>query len=265
MDEVILFYEKVNCFDYFQTTIRPLETDLSFKDEGQMLLPKPTQYPSVTDHSTRTMNNVKINKKFMSTLCNSNGWLTSDNINVYLQLLLTEDTNQSIRMVDCGWFSQVLLRHSNPLTPEWLLTKTESKFSWFDYDLIFVPVNESNRHWTLIATQIKEKKVIFCDSYSSNASASPICSQIFRYLSFESLMHTGEFLDISEWSVSYFNKQKHFPFQTDGSSCGVYVCSTARAIISKKVIPAETNLPSFRKLMSNEISSGYIQSQRALC
>ena len=78
-------------------------------------------------------------------------------------------------------------------------------------------------------------------------------------------MHTGEFLDISEWSVSYFNKQKQFPFQTDGSSCGVYVCSTARAIISKKLLPAETNLPSFRKLMANEISSGYIQSQRALC
>ena len=258
MDEVILFYEKVNCNDYYQTTIRPLQKNSSFKVEGQMLLP--TQLQSVTDHQAHTMSNVKINKKFMSTICNSSGWLTSDNINVYLKLLLTECTNQAIHMVDSGWFGQVLLRHSNPHIPQWLVTKTESKLSWFDYDTILVPINENNRHWTLVAIQIKEKSIIYCDSYSSNQNAYPVCFQILRYLSYESLMHTGNFLNIYEWSVSNFNTQKNFPYQEDASSCGIYVCATARSIIFKKALPEETNLPTFRKLIANEISSGYLQA-----
>ena len=70
------------------------------------------------------------------------------------------------------------------------------------------------------------------------------------------MRHTGKYLDISELPVFYFSKQKQFPFQTDGSSCSIYVCATARAfILWKKVLSGETNLPSFRKLMANEISS----------
>ena len=37
MDGAIPFYEKVNCSDHFQITIRSLETHLSFKYDGQMM------------------------------------------------------------------------------------------------------------------------------------------------------------------------------------------------------------------------------------
>lgn len=44
-----------------------------------------------------------------------------------------------------------------------------------------------------------------------------------------------------------------FPKQTDGSSCGVYVCAVAKAIVCNQRLPEEPNLLSLRNWIAWEI------------
>ena len=257
LSEVTLFYNKsveTGFIDEYMN--RLVKTD--FKMNNTTMMPRVLKSQPGTNVQNTLINGVRINKRFLSTITNPKMWLTSDNINVYMHLL-SQDSTKKVHIVDSSWFSHSLLKNNNPENIELLLTKTESKKSWFDFELIVIPVNECNRHWTLVVVSIKEKSVIFCDSYSSNSSANEISFQIMRYLQFESVMHTGQILNLNDWKFSLMNYMEKFPFQTDGSSCGVYVCAMARAIIYNTALPTENNLISFRRLMANEISLGYLQ------
>ena len=66
-------------------------------------------------------------------------------------------------------------------------------------------------------------------------------------------MHSGKILDKKDWSFILYSEDRHFPKQTDGSSCGVYVCAVARAIIFNCRLPDEPNLARFREIFAYEI------------
>ena len=55
-------------------------------------------------------------------------------------------------------------------------------------------------------------------------------------------MHSGKFLEKTKMVICIVFRGKCFPKQTDGSSCGIYVCAVARAIVFNSRLPDEPNL-----------------------
>ena len=73
---------------------------------------------------------------------------------------------------------------------------------------------------------------------------------------FEALVHSGKILDKSDWSFVFYSDDIHFPKQTDGNSCGIYLCSVAHAIILNYRLPDEPNLVRVREIFATEIIEG---------
>lgn len=114
-------------------------------------------------------------------------------------------------------------------------------------------MNENGSHWTLLVIDIQSKSIIYSDSFGHRANGRYVCYQIWRYLCFEGLIHSGILLDKNKWSIYFFCDSLDFPKQTDVSSCGVYTCAVAKAILHKQKLPMESNLHQYRKLMASEI------------
>ena len=195
---------------------------------------------------------VRLNREFFSSLIDPLAWLSSDHINVYLSLL-ARDSSSKVHAINSVWYSQKLVKDSDPQRLQWVFHNTESKVKWFDFDFVLIPINENGSHWTIVVVQIKQKKIIYCNSLSIGRSASYTCHQIWRYLCYEALIHSGFLLEREEWSILYYNDMPGFPKQTDGSSCGVYVCAIAKAIVCNQRLPEEPNLLSLRNWIAWEI------------
>lgn len=107
------------------------------------------------------------------------------------------------------------------------LTKQDD---WFKNDYIFVPVNEKYTNLTILAIDIKNHNIIFCNPYSSDRHSLYVVPHIWRYLCYQTV-------------ISHF------------SNCGVYVCAVAKSVIFAKSLPAEPNLTTFRLHMAHEIAN----------
>ncbi|MES9901377.1 MAG: Ulp1 family isopeptidase, partial [Sedimenticola sp.] len=199
----------------------------------------------------------KLNKEFFKTITDVSGWLTGENINVYMSLLIKHCSHLAYA-VDSGWFSQRLVRDGNPKKINGTISKVENKQIWLNYDFIIVPINENDVHWTLIVIDVANKTIIYSDSYGRNSDASYVCYQLYRYLSYEALVHSGIVLNKSEWAVMFYSETPNFPRQTDPYSCGVYVCAVAKAILYCQKLPYIPNMHAYRHLMSTELRNGFI-------
>lgn len=98
---------------------------------------------------------IKLTSQFFSTLLNEAGWLSSDHLNVYLSII-SKSCKKKVLVVDSGWFSSRLCKQGNIESLIWFFDKTQSSCSWFDYEYIVVPVNENNKHWTVVVIDMKK-------------------------------------------------------------------------------------------------------------
>ena len=195
----------------------------------------------------------RISQSFIDQITGKTSWLTSDHINVYMKLL-AKKSPFSIHVVDSCWYSEILLKNRNPQELQWFLYRLESKtVKWFDSRFIIIPINENGSHWTLAVIDTEKQLVFYCNSLGISANSKYVCFQIWRYMCLEALMHSGKILDKKDWSFILYSEDRHFPKQTDGSSCGVYVCTVARAIIFNCRLPDEPNLARFREIFAYEI------------
>ncbi|WAR21980.1 hypothetical protein MAR_015954, partial [Mya arenaria] len=147
---------------------------------------------------------VKLTKSFYTSLLDKSAWLLSDHINIYLNTILKK-SQRKIHLVDNVWFVKSLFKNNNLQQLCWLINEVESQVYWFDKDIIVIPINENNTHWTLAIVLVKEETIIYSNSYGDNANT--------QY--------------------------------TDTSSCGVYVCAVSYAVIFQSSLPYEPNLAGF--------------------
>ena len=203
----------------------------------------------------KTYKGVRLTKSFYSSLTDKYGWLTSDHLNVYLHIL-SEKCTQRIHVTDSTWSSRALFRKGNPQQLYWSFKETESNISWLTYDFIVIPINQLNSHWTVVLINIKEKLIFYCNSYGNEMDINEkyVLFQIWRYLCFEALYHSNQTLDHAQWHNVVYSDLIGFPKQTDGSSCGVYVCGVVSAILSNSQLPFEPNLVSLHNSIATEIS-----------
>lgn len=56
-------------------------------------------------------------------------------------------------------------------------------------------------------------------------------SIILRYIALEYFRHSGQSFNYNSWRVCIYANQPDFPIQSNGHSCGPYVCMMAKAIV----------------------------------
>ena len=141
------------------------------------------------------------------------------------------------------WFSHKVINtvQSTVLKCDMDLELQSKSVNWFEKSKIFILINIRDIHWILVSIDIGNKTFCYCDSRGNIEQI--ILFQICRYLTFEYLLRYGEILNISHWRNIIFCRSPGFPQQQDGTSCGVYVCQMAKAILSDKTISNQTSLP----------------------
>jgi len=166
-------------------------------------------------------------------LLDENGWLTSDIINTFFELIETKD----ISYLNSFW-----LYSSRPHKNKNLNKQT---------GLVLVPVNRNSKyqqsadrnHWSLIAIDFKNKSILYFDSYP-NSNGSFFLDKVYNIINDynQEIDLTWELIDASSKT----------PKQTDVNSCGVFVLAITIEIIANinnlENIKFKTNQSMIRQL-----------------
>jgi Ulp1 family protease len=228
---VKIINRKCNNMSTLQTMVIP-EQNVSAIEIGQFHGRHQQRYP--------------IQGSALKPMCNDTYWLSSDDINCYMDML-SSNTTSDVHMVDAGWFSHKMIVDSSPLVLKSDMFEVQSKtVNWFEKSQIFIPVNIRNMHWLLLAVSIPKKIVYYCDSKGHTEGV--ILFQMCRYLAYEFMVRYGKKLNMSEWKYVDYCRDSTFPLQNDGVSCGVYVCEMAKAILLERKIPIQRHLAHYMRM-----------------
>ncbi|KAK3092502.1 hypothetical protein FSP39_003739 [Pinctada imbricata] len=210
-----------------------------------------------SDFRERHQKKYKISVNDIKQLSKPSEWLSSDQINCYMELV-EMSSSALIHAVDACWFSQRILPRGNENKIDWSLFNLENKrISWLDCSKVIIPINIRNIHWILLLVDISSTTIYYCDSQGNFTEI--VLFQLIRYLMYECLLNTGRKLDISTWKLNLYCEDPYFPRQTDGSSCGIYVCEMAKAIVFDKKIGVDAKAPDMRQQVARELMTGVLE------
>ncbi|PXF46785.1 Sentrin-specific protease 1 [Gracilariopsis chorda] len=95
------------------------------------------------------------------------------------------------------------------------------RFDVFDYDIMLIPINHQNMHWTLGVIDFKNKTVAHLDSMGKGGSPE-VRENLLRWVRDEAATKEHELND-QEWSTD----DVIVPQQTNSDDCGVFLCKYA--------------------------------------
>ncbi|KAJ7054326.1 hypothetical protein C8F01DRAFT_995404 [Mycena amicta] len=94
-----------------------------------------------------------------------------------------------------------------------------TKIDIFSKDVILIPLNHHNTHWTAAVINFREKRI---ESYDSTLGDSSTIFKLLRqYLDHEHRKKKNVPFDFTDWK-DYISKD--IPSQENGSDCGVFTC-----------------------------------------
>jgi len=131
----------------------------------------------------------------------------------------------------------------------------KSKASFSELDLIFLPIRiitSLGKHWVFLVVSVSEKKIIYYDSIKKKKQfAHGYCDHVKQFLG------CSNYISNVAPEIDWQFENACCPQQSDGFSCGVYVCQVAKQISrSEELMINEEYLPTIRKEMVAEISLG---------
>ena len=95
-------------------------------------------------------------------------------------------------------------------------------------DLIFIPININNSHWTLVAIDQRRKKIAYYDSLRGDGTL--YVNNAIAYLTAQSAHTAHPFVRV-EWEIN-LTAANAFPAQPNGYDCGIYVLMVADLLAS---------------------------------
>eukprot|EP00039_Didymoeca_costata_P013946 m.218782 g.218782 ORF g.218782 m.218782 type:complete len:317 (-) comp15906_c0_seq26:496-1446(-) len=150
-------------------------------------------------------------------------WLTDRIINCYIHNLCQHAEHRRTYAFST-FFMTKFISHGYEGVSRW--TKKDDIFS---YDLLLVPVNFQECHWSLICVDFKAKYLAFYDSMG--LIGNQLLCHIRKYLQAESTKR-GKSLDFRTWkSIPCIC---NLPQQTNSGDCGVFLCKYAECLIGQK-------------------------------
>ncbi|GAA5909386.1 hypothetical protein JCM8208_005725 [Rhodotorula glutinis] len=94
------------------------------------------------------------------------------------------------------------------------------RFDTFAKDIIIVPINHNNLHWTCAAVNVKLKRFEYYDSLAKRP-AEWVYERLRKWLVEEHRHRKKSEIDLSDWT-DYWNED--VPQQQNASDCGVFTC-----------------------------------------
>ena len=171
-------------------------------------------------------------------------WLDDDIISAFGRLLMADydqqpQTNNKIKIkVMNTYFASHLFGRTNCVVygypvVKYYQNKDYNESYWFDKDIILVPINIGDTHWTLVCVFIKKKEIYYIDSMLSKGQTYLRCILSYLYESHLDLLN--EELEVETWKLFSYSpnneKNKESYYQKNGYDCGVYVCIAMEYII----------------------------------
>ena len=125
------------------------------------------------------------------------------------------------------------------------------KFDTFELDKVFVPVNISNTHWTMLIVYVQRKEIHYNDSMSG--SGTRFLRAALQWLIDEARDKKGIELDGSEWNLV----SGTVPQQANGFDCGVFSIMNADfASEDLEFCYSQKHMPYFRRRICKDILTG---------
>eukprot|EP00924_Labyrinthula_sp_SR-Ha-C_P001930 snap_masked-scaffold_30-processed-gene-2.52-mRNA-1 protein AED:1.00 eAED:1.00 QI:0/0/0/0/1/1/2/0/294 len=179
-------------------------------------------------------------------------WLNDEILNTYLMILSSKFEN----LMESGKYNYDNVRR-------WTKRK---KVDIFSRHILFVPINNSGVHWSLIIFYMKTRKIIFYDSLRENFPTDEknaksfekmkihLLECFFRYLADEWKDKKKTRLDTGHLENFYYLEGESFSSQQNDSDCGVFVSMAVHAILSSELPNFPSSLASkYRDLMFDEV------------
>ncbi|KAI9342596.1 hypothetical protein BDR26DRAFT_859226 [Obelidium mucronatum] len=117
-------------------------------------------------------------------------------------------------------------------------TKKQTRSGIFEFESVVIPINKGNSHWCFAVICFKESRISFMDSLAGSTTfAKKVLQNLKRYLcdewqekvvSNQQQITLSNIRDIDSFEL--IEKVSGCPQQSDGSSCGVFVCYFAYCI-----------------------------------
>ena len=128
------------------------------------------------------------------------------------------------------------------------------KFDLFKMDKVFMPVNLSNTHWTLIVVYVQLKEVHYYDSMSGPGKR--YIEGVLRWIADEAKDKRGEAnYDTSDWTSH--DREAGVPQQMNGVDCGVFTSICADFVSDDLELSySQANMLYFREKMCLDILRG---------
>jgi len=140
----------------------------------------------------------------------------------------------------------------NPGYDKARLGKWTKKVDIFSKDVVLIPINQGNAHWTCAAINFRKKRIEFYDSLGLKRDA--VYGRLREYLDKEHLDKKKKPFDFTDWVDLY---DEEMPQQENGYDCGVFVCMVMEALSrgeeAEEFVFDQTNMPYIRQRLSWEI------------
>ncbi|KAF8898377.1 hypothetical protein BD779DRAFT_1795101 [Infundibulicybe gibba] len=198
-------------------------------------------------------------------------WLNDEIINFYGALILTrsEDCKKNIgtpgkaakggQVLDVHVFSTFFWpKLTGDGYAKGRLSKWTKKMDIFNKDIILIPVNHANAHWTAAAINFRQKRIESYDSMGMTRSA--VFRHLRAYVDAEHREKKRKAFDFTGW-VDWAPEDT--PQQENGYDCGVFTCqfleSLSRGVESFRF--SQNNMHYLRRRMIWEIGSARLRDE----
>lgn len=204
------------------------------------------------------LDKVELRQRDFNTL-NPGSWLNDEIINSYIKLLVNSDIPLKVHAFSTFFWAALSSFEPNSRSLSYDYAKVKrwtrrQKVDVFEKDVIVIPVNVGQVHWTLGCLDMRSKEVRFYDSMG--VSSNPTFNEfMLRYIQDEYKDKKSKDLpDFAEWkAVDVYDN----PQQDNGYDCGVFLCKYAECIVNDKVFDfSQSDIENCRLCMALELYEG---------
>lgn len=196
-------------------------------------------------------------------------WLNDEIVNAYVQLLSArgeearskEKTNgttsklPNVKAMNSFFYAKLVeydRKEQAAVYKYQRVRRWTKKFDSFSYDLLLVPINQENVHWTLGVIDFKTKTIYHLDSMATGGSPT-ICDNLLMWVRDEAA-DKGKRFEIDEWQTEL----RSVPVQRNTDDCGVFLCKFADFLCRgwENFTFSQTHMQYFRSRIAHELLMG---------
>lgn len=240
------------------------EQTMEEKERKVTVVDEKSVYSALTESAVRRLQRIMGNWRYATgrrQLANINGciitdedlmrlrpgvWLNDEIVNAYLELVgkrMEEFRGEEkggarkngrkagklpkIKIMNSFFYSKLVSFSRAQQCSEYDYTRVRRwtrRFDVFSYDMMIIPINQQNTHWTLGVVNFRDKYVMHLDSLG-NGGSSKIREYLMRWVKDEAEdKKMGEGFVESEWKMV---ARPDVPRQENSDDCGVFTCKFA--------------------------------------